>query len=190
MEFLKELFGEEGINYDEFAKKVNDKGYKIVDLSKGEYVAKKKYEDDLATANSKISEWEGKYNSLNESVKSNDVDFQKKYDELKNSFDVLTSEKEKLSQENGNYKRKDIVRNAGITNDRLVDLALFELKDSQNFEEDIKGWAKDNKALLSGGNKSFKMNGNPNTEASEDDKFFNAMYKAAGVEAKDMKSAE
>lgn len=190
MEFLKDLFGENGITYEDFAKLVNEKGYKLVDLSKGDYVAKKKYDDDLATANSKSTEWETKYAKLNESVKSNDVDFQKKYDELKANFDTLNGEKSKLLKENSDYKRKDIVRNAGITNDRLVNLALFELKDSENFEEDIKGWAKDNKALIGGNNKSFKMTGNPNEEASEDDKFFNAMYKAAGVEAKDVKPAE
>lgn len=184
MEFLKDLFGEEGISYADFEKKVNEKGYKIADLSKGDYVSKKKYDDDLLSANNKSADWETKYNQLNESIKSNDDTFQKKYDDLLNNFNTLKTEKDNLIKENTDYKRKDVVRSTGITNDRLINLALFELKDSQDFEKDAQNWAKNNKSLINGGAKSFKMNGNPNEEASEDDKFLNAFYKSAGVDMK------
>lgn len=186
MEFLKDLFTEEGLKYDDFVKKVNEKGYKIVDLSKGEYVAKKKYDDDLSAANTKSSDWETKYNQLNDSIKSNDDTFQKKYDDLLSNYNTLKTDKEKIEKENGDYKKKDIISKAGITNERLVNLAMYELKDSTDFEKDVQNWAKENKSLISGNSKSFKMNGNPNEDDSEDDKFFKAMYKAAGVDEKDV----
>lgn len=187
MDFLKDLFGNEGLSYEDFEKKVNEKGYKIADLSSGKYVDKKKYDDDIASANNKSTDWETKYNQLNDSIKSNDDSFQKKYDDLLNNFNTLKGEKDNLIKENSDYKRKDVIRSIGINNDRLVNLALFELKDSEDFEKDAQEWAKTNKSLIGGGSKSFKMNGNPNEEGSEDDKFLNAFYKAAGVEEKDLK---
>lgn len=46
MEFLKELFNEP-LTYDAFETAVKEKGYKLVDLNKGEYVAKGKLLDSL-----------------------------------------------------------------------------------------------------------------------------------------------
>ena len=46
MEFLKELFAQP-LSYDEFAKAVTEKGYKLADLSKGEYVSKGKLTEAL-----------------------------------------------------------------------------------------------------------------------------------------------
>lgn len=189
MEELKDLFGEDGIKYDDFIQKVNAKGIKLADLSKGEYVSKKKYDDDLATANNSSADWQTKYNDLNNSIKSNDDTFQKKYDNLMNDYNNLKSEKEKLDNSNKEYKRKEIVRENGINNDRLINLALFELKDSQDFEKDIKDWAKNNKSLL-GGSKSFKMNGNPNTDGEENDPFLKSFYKSAGVDEKDLEKVK
>lgn len=37
MEFLKELFGEKPLTFDEFTDKVNQKGLKLFDLSAGGY---------------------------------------------------------------------------------------------------------------------------------------------------------
>lgn len=187
MEFLKELFTD-GITYDEFIKKVEEKGYKLADLSKGDYVAKKKYDDDLTSANNKSADWEKKYNDLNDSVKSNDDTFQKKYDDLLNNYNTLKTDKEKIDKENGDYKKKELTRSAGITNERLVNLAIYELKDSTDFEKDVQNWAKENKNLLNNGNKTFRMSGNPDNNDAEDDKFLSAFYKSAGVDAKDMKA--
>ena len=189
MEELKDLFGENGIKYDDFIQKVNEKGIKLADLSKGEYVSKKKYDDDLATANNSSADWQTKYNDLNNSIKSNDDTFQKKYDNLMYDYNNLKSETEKLDNSNKEYKRKEIVRENGINNDRLINLALFELKDSQDFEKDIKDWAKNNKSLL-GGSKSFKMNGNPNTDDENNDPFLKSFYKSAGVDEKDLEKVK
>ena len=56
MDFLKALFEGGPLTWDEFSAKVAEKGYKIADLSKGNYVAKKKYEDDLATKDGTITD--------------------------------------------------------------------------------------------------------------------------------------
>ena len=186
MEFLKELFGEDGIKFDDFVAKVNEKGYKLADLSQGKYVDKQKYDDEITSHNTKYSELEKKYNELNDSIKSNDNGFQKKYDDLLNNYNTMKADKEKFENENSDYKKKEIVRNAGITNDRLVNLALFELKDSTDFEKDIQNWAKDNKTLIGGTSKMPKLNGNPIADGDEEDKFFDAFYKSAGVEKKDV----
>ena len=58
MDFLKDLFSEEGLKFDDFVSKVNEKGYKLADLSKGSYVDKKKYDDDITSHNTKYSELE------------------------------------------------------------------------------------------------------------------------------------
>ena len=186
MEELKDLFTDDGLKYEDFVNKLNEKGIKLVDLSKGQYVAKKKYDDDLASANNQAADWQTKFNNLNDSIKSNDNTFQKKYDELVNDYNKLKTEKEKIDNDNKKYQRKESIRNAGITNDRLVNLALFELKDSEDFDKDIKDWAKNNKSLI-GGNKSFKMSGNPtDTEDGENDPFLKSFYKSAGVDEKDL----
>lgn len=186
MEELKDLFTDDGLKYEDFVNKLNEKGIKLVDLSKGQYVAKKKYDDDLASANNQAADWQTKFNNLNDSIKSNDNTFQKKYDDLVNDYNNLKTEKEKIDNDNKTYQRKESIRNAGITNDRLVNLALFELKDSEDFDKDIKDWAKNNKSLI-GGNKSFKMSGNPtDTEDGENDPFLKSFYKSAGVDEKDL----
>lgn len=186
MEELKDLFTDDGLKYEDFVNKLNEKGIKLVDLSKGQYVAKKKYDDDLASANNQAADWQTKFNNLNDSIKSNDNTFQKKYDDLVNDYNNLKTEKEKIDNDNKTYQRKESIRNAGITNDRLVNLALFELKDSEDFDKDIKDWAKNNKSLI-GGNKSFKMSGNPtDTEDGENDLFLKSFYKSAGVDEKDL----
>ena len=72
MDFLKELFEQaEGgtLTYDQFNKAVKNSGYKIADLSKGDYVAKKKYEDDLSTKDSIIAD-------LNATIDTNKSDLQ------------------------------------------------------------------------------------------------------------------
>ena len=59
MDFLKELFdkAENGaLTYAEFAEAVKSGGLKLADLSKGDYVSKKKYEDDLSGKDSIIAD--------------------------------------------------------------------------------------------------------------------------------------
>ena len=43
MEFLKSVFGENSLNYEDFVKACKDAKLNLVDLSKGEYVSKHKF---------------------------------------------------------------------------------------------------------------------------------------------------
>ena len=64
---IKELFGEESLNYEAFEKLMKEKGAKFVDLSEGAYVSKDKYENEVSSKDSQISQ-------LNETLKSRDKD--------------------------------------------------------------------------------------------------------------------
>ncbi len=55
MDFLKELFNSGALTWEQFSKAVTDKGFKIVDLSKGEYVSKSKYDTDLQSRDEQIT---------------------------------------------------------------------------------------------------------------------------------------
>ena len=65
MEFLKELFNNGALDYDAFSKLVTDKGFKIADLSKGDYVSKLKYDDDLGAKDTQITNLTGQINQRN-----------------------------------------------------------------------------------------------------------------------------
>lgn len=67
MDFLKALFENGAIDWDTFSKAVQEKGYKIADLSQGGYVSKGKYDDDLNAANVQIA-------NLNEQMGKRDTD--------------------------------------------------------------------------------------------------------------------
>ena len=67
MDSLKELFGDEALTFEQLSAKVSEKGLKIADLSTGNYVAKKKYEDEV---NAK----EGSISDLQEQLKLRDKD--------------------------------------------------------------------------------------------------------------------
>lgn len=59
MEFLKEVFGEEALTFEQLTEKLKDnKDIKLGNLASGEYVAKKKYDDiseELTTAKNTIT---------------------------------------------------------------------------------------------------------------------------------------
>lgn len=87
MEFLKELFTEP-LSYEGFEKAVNAKGFKLADLSGGEYVSKDKFDkannelkevketlttvttelDGLKANNASAEEWKQKYETLQHDV--------------------------------------------------------------------------------------------------------------------------
>ena len=67
MDFLKDLFGEEALTWAQFSAKVTSGGFKIADLSKGDYVASKKYHDELDAKETTIAE-------LNKQIKNRDND--------------------------------------------------------------------------------------------------------------------
>ena len=73
MDFLKELFdgAENGtLTYEQFSGLVKTGGHKLADLSKGEYVSKKKYEDDLSGKDSIIADLNATIDTRNSDIKS------------------------------------------------------------------------------------------------------------------------
>lgn len=67
MDFLKELFDEGGLTWEEFKSKVESKGFKVADLSTGNYVSKGKYNDDVTKRQSIIDD-------LNSQIVNRDTD--------------------------------------------------------------------------------------------------------------------
>lgn len=70
MDFLKELFGTEALTYEQFAKAVNDKGFKLADLATGNYVSKKKYEDELGSRDTTITNLQGQITTRDTDIKN------------------------------------------------------------------------------------------------------------------------
>lgn len=67
MDFLKSLFNNGSLSWDEFSAAVNEKGYKLADLSTGKYVSKGKYDDDIQSRESTITD-------LNTQISTRDTD--------------------------------------------------------------------------------------------------------------------
>lgn len=67
MEFLKALFEAGALTWEQFSAAVTEKGYKIADLSTGNYVSKQKYNDDIQTRDTTISD-------LNTQIANRDTD--------------------------------------------------------------------------------------------------------------------
>ena len=76
---IQELFalGENGVlSYENFTEFAKQNGMKLVDLSDGKYVSKKKYDDDLSAKDNDIT-------NLNNTINQRDVDLQSVKDKLK-----------------------------------------------------------------------------------------------------------
>lgn len=128
MEFLKELFGEASLTYEQFAQAVNSKGYKLADLSTGNYVGKHKYDDEVAAKESAI-------NDLKEQIKTRDRDIRGLKDQLQGDADNatkvtdLTTQLEKLQGDYDNAK-KDYEARLGK---QSYEFAVKEFANAQNF---------------------------------------------------------
>ena len=110
-------------------------------------------------------------------------------------FEAIKASSEATSKELELYKKKEIMRANGIENQRFMDLALFELRESKNFEADVKTWAENNKNLLTPptteppkGKTLPPLGGNPNNNDNPaDDPFTKGLLKGAGMTEKDLK---
>lgn len=84
---IKELFGDESLNYETFEKLMKEKGAKFVDLSEGAYVSKDKFENEVASKDNQITQ-------LNETIKSRDKDLKS----LKTQLTEAGTDAEKLTE--------------------------------------------------------------------------------------------
>ena len=86
MEFLKVLFENGAVTWDQFVKGVKDKGLKIADLSEGNYVSKLKYDNDVQAKDKQIE-------TLNKNIETRDTDLTN----LKNQLKDAGNDKDKLN---------------------------------------------------------------------------------------------
>lgn len=83
---IKELFGEGSLSYEEFEKAMKEKGAKFVDLSEGNYVSKDKFENEVSSKDTQISQ-------LNDTIKARDKDLK----DLKTQLKEAGTDAEKLT---------------------------------------------------------------------------------------------
>ena len=101
MDFLEELFGTEALTFAQLKEKVTAKGWKLADLSTGNYVAKKKYDDDVTSRDTQITDLKGQIttrdkdlSALKKQLESGDVDNQTKITELTGQLTKLQGDYE------------------------------------------------------------------------------------------------
>lgn len=132
MDFLKTLFeqAENGtLTYEQFAAAAKASGLKLADLAKGEYVAKKKYEDDLKTKDTLIADLNATIDTRNSDIKS----IQEKLDKagtdsamienlsneltaMQDKYDSATKEyQDKLSKQAYEFAVKDFANNQSFS---------------------------------------------------------------------------
>lgn len=82
MEFLKELFGDQPLTYDQLAEKVKEKGLQLVDVAGGAYVPKKDAEilaAQLEAANKKLEgydpAWKAQAEAARKQLEAQQFDF-------------------------------------------------------------------------------------------------------------------
>lgn len=128
MEFLQELFGDQALTFEQFSQAVTAKGYKLADLSTGNYVGKKKHDDELSAKDTAIE-------GLKEQIKTRDGDIKDLKTKLSSDADNatkvadLTSQLEKLQ---GDYDtaKKDYEARLGK---QSYEFAVKEFANSQKF---------------------------------------------------------
>lgn len=113
MDFLQALFESGAITWEQFKAGVEKAGYKIADLSTGNYVAKKKYEDELKAKDDTITELNTQISTRDtdlatiksdlEKAKNSGADSQTTIDTLNNQLSVLQGEYDKAK---GDYEAK------------------------------------------------------------------------------------
>lgn len=87
MDFLKELFNGQALTFEQLQSAVQEKGYKLADLSKGDYVSKNKFDDAIKAKDNEI-------NTLNGTIATRDTDLA----DLNAKLSAAGTDAEKLSQ--------------------------------------------------------------------------------------------
>lgn len=108
MEFLKEIFNNGTLSFEDFEKACKGKGFNLVDLSKGDYISKNKYNDDIQAKESTIGE-------LKDTIKTREKDIK----DIKKQLNDASTDSEKL----GNLQTQ------------LDDLQTKYTNDTKAFEE-------------------------------------------------------
>lgn len=124
MEKLKEVFGEEPLTYEDFEKKVNEKGLKLADLSTGEYVSKDKFQNtsqQIKEKEKEIEELNNKYSEVSKKAEEKEK---------------LEEELQQLQNEKKRVERESLLKDQGV-DERYRKFVLTEINEKLN-EDDNK----------------------------------------------------
>ncbi len=95
MDFLKELFGEQALTFEQFSTAVASKGYKLADLSTGGYVNKRKFDDSISAKDNAIEDLKNQIKTRDNDIKAlqekltGDADSEAKIADLTNQLETL-----------------------------------------------------------------------------------------------------
>lgn len=162
MEYLKELFTQP-LSFEEFSKAVTEKGFKLADLSKGEYVAKGKLTDltdrnkilegqltslntqmqELKNTNATADDYKNKFETLQKEIKENEdkAKAEQADSELTNAITSVFGDKKFTS---------DYVKN-GIVADMKVEISKTENK-GKGYAELFESLTKDKEGIFANAN--------------------------------------
>lgn len=131
MDFLKELFAkaESGaLTYEQFAEAAKASGLKLADLAKGEYVAKKKYEDDLKGKDSIIADLNATIDTRNTDLQS----IQEKLDKAGTDSAMIENLSGELSKLQAKYDN-DTAEYQSKLQKQAYEFAVKEFANNQSF---------------------------------------------------------
>lgn len=134
MEFLKEIFDGKSLSFEDLQRAVQEKGLKLADLSKGQYVDKQKFDNKLEevnnlqaqlnTANDTIKDFQNTENDL-KTLRQKAADYERDNQEWQNKYDNSIKE----------YALREALMLAGARNPKAVaavlDLTGAEFKEGK-----------------------------------------------------------
>lgn len=189
MDFLKEVFGEEALTFEQLSEKLKDnKDIKLVNLAGGEYVAKKKYDDistELSTAKGTIDELKNtvaKFDGVDvEGLKKKASDLEEKY--TKDIASLKLDSALNIALRDAKVKNPKLAKAAldmsiiKLDGENLIGLSeqLTSLKESDGYlfeEENTNPGTNNTTVVTTGGNHN-----NNNSNSS----FMTALMNAAGL---------
>lgn len=180
LEFLKECFDNDEA-FKKFEEKVDEKGIKIADLSVGDYVAKKKYDDKVSEYNN----LQTKYTELEKNVQTDEVS-KNKINELEKQLGEYKNNYETLDKEHKHYMNRDKVISNGFKKE-FADFVVSEINknvsETIDFETAMKGYKAKNpqfteaeKRVVIKQNSMPSMSGN-NQDKQNNNEFMNSLIR-------------
>lgn len=138
MDFLKEVFGDGSLKFEDFEKAVGEKGLKLANLTEGKYVDKDKY----LKAENDFKALKKTYDDLASAI-DGDTGLKKQIETLKNEKADFESKYTSLNSELTNYKRGQAVLKAGVKAD-MSEYVSYEVgrmvNDNMDFDTALKGF--------------------------------------------------
>lgn len=125
---LKELFGEEALTYEQLQQKLTENKMKLADLSTGNYVAKGKFDDEIAAKDSAIE-------NLQSQISTRDTDIKNLKKQLADAGDDATKLAEvtqQLETLQGNYNTAKKDYQAALDK-QAYEFAVREFANGQKF---------------------------------------------------------